>query len=209
MKQEITALMTTFCLLAPMESLFALDAEETNVVKEQSSETLQKSAFTNGWREGKIETAFLLNTHLNNFTIDVDVDGDTATLTGHVRKDIQRDLAEEIAQSVEGIKKVVNHLELADGDDVSELKSNEEQANFSQRVKDATITATAKAKLLQNQHIEGLKINVDTVAGAVTLRGEVPSTLHKDLAQRLVANIDSVIEVHNELEIKEKVAKAN
>ena len=47
--------------------------------------------------EGQIGTAILLNRHLNPFEISVDVEGDTAILTGTVDESIDKELAERVA----------------------------------------------------------------------------------------------------------------
>ncbi|ODN66645.1 hypothetical protein A9E74_01595 [Methylophaga muralis] len=38
------------------------------------------------WLDGKLETALLLNTQLNNFNIDTDIDNGVAVLSGQVKK---------------------------------------------------------------------------------------------------------------------------
>ena len=53
---------------------------------------------------------------------------------------------------------------------------------FSDKVEDATITASVKSKLLWNTRTDGLDIGVDTVAGKVTLSGAASSAEEKDLA---------------------------
>ncbi|WP_170150132.1 BON domain-containing protein [Parahaliea mediterranea] len=152
------------------------------------------------WMEGKLETALLFNRHLNNFAIDPDVDGTHVTLEGTVASDIDKDLAEQIALSIDGIESVDNELEVKA--DYIERDVDETADDFSNRVEDATLTAEVKIKLLANSNTEGLEINVDTKNRVVTLSGEVDSDAGKDLAEKIAANVDGVREVNNNLNVK-------
>jgi hypothetical protein len=51
-------------------------------------------------------------------------------------------------------------------------------------VEDATITATVKSKMLWSRYVEGIKANVDTARGKVTLTGSADSTEAKDFAAK-------------------------
>ena len=148
-------------------------------------------------QEGSIWTAFALNRHLNPFTIDVDVENGSAKLTGKVETDVERDLAEQIALGIEGVKKVDNQLTL---DPAFEAKISTEPS-LSQRFDDATLAATVKSKLLWNSNTEGLDIKVSAANGTVSLTGSAQSAEAKELAGRLAANTDGVREVNNLLSV--------
>jgi len=169
--------------LAPF-SAFAADGEMTRELSEAR-------------QEGSIWTAFALNRHLNPFTIDVDVENGSAKLTGKVETDVDRDLAEQIALGIEGVKKVDNQLTL---DPAFEAKASSEP-NLSQRFEDATLVATVKSKLLWNSNTEGLDINVNAANGTVSMTGNAQSAEAKELAGRLAANTDGVREVNNLLSV--------
>jgi osmotically-inducible protein OsmY len=148
-------------------------------------------------QEGSIWTAFALNRHLNPFTIDVDVENGSAKLTGKVETDVERDLAEQIALGIEGVKTVDNQLTL---DPAFEAKASAEP-NLSQRFDDATLVATVKSKLLWNSNTEGLDINVNADNGKVSLTGNAQTAEAKELAGRLAANTDGVRSVNNQLSV--------
>ncbi|MDR7025628.1 BON domain-containing protein [Pseudomonas peli] len=148
-------------------------------------------------QEGSIWTAFALNRHLNPFTIDVDMENGSAKLTGKVETDVERDLAEQIALGIEGVKKVDNQLTL---DPAFEAKASAEP-NLSQRFDDATLVATVKSKLLWNSNTEGLDINVNADNGKVSLTGNAQTAEAKELAGRLAANTDGVRAVNNQLSV--------
>lgn len=68
-----------------------------------------------------------------------------------------------------------------------------------QTVDDAGITAKVKAALMSESGIDGLKINVDTFNGHVTLKGEVPNQGQVDKAGQVARGIEGVKEVDNRL----------
>lgn len=70
-------------------------------------------------------------------------------------------------------------------------------------VHDASITTLIKTTYLFNQHLDSFRIQVDTRDGVVTLKGSVPSDIHRDLAAAIAGNAEGVREVRNELELAE------
>ncbi|AZZ93263.1 BON domain-containing protein [Hahella sp. KA22] len=172
--------------------------EET--VGQQAEEMTQdaKKYFKDGWTEGKIETAILFNENLSTFEIDASVNGSNATLVGTVSSEVEKELAEQIALSVEGVKDVDNQLQVAS---TPAKKENAENESFKSSVADATITAKVKMKLLANESVAGLDIDVDTEGRVVTLNGAVDSEAEKDLAEKLASNVDDVDSVENKLMI--------
>lgn len=151
------------------------------------------------WLDGKVETAFALNRHLNPFRIDTEVENGTVYLDGSVESDVDRDLASQIAKSVDGVKGVENRLKVA------EMKESDMQRatnDLLQNVTDATTTAVVKTKLLANGNTKGLQINVDTQDDVVTLTGIVESDEIRDLAEKLAQNTENVKSVENRLEVK-------
>lgn len=163
------------------------------------SENEYSGEMRDAWLDGKIETAFTLNRHLNPFRIDTEVENGMVYLDGTVRSDVDRDLAGEIAKSVKGVKKVENRLQVAE---MQEGEVEQAADGFMQHVSDATTTAMVKSKLLANGNTKGLQINVDTTDDVVTLTGSVESDEIRDLAEQLAQNTNNVKSVDNRLEVK-------
>jgi hyperosmotically inducible protein len=67
---------------------------------------------------------------------------------------------------------------------------------------DAEITSAVKTKLLADKTVGGLKINVDTSHGIVTLTGPVKSVLERNEALRLAHETKGVKQVKNKLTIE-------
>lgn len=146
-------------------------------------------------QEGSIWTAFALNRHLNSFDIGVDVESGTAILSGAVQTGVERDLAEQVALGIEGVKQVDNRIEINPGAD----SRRQSASSLAQRFDDATLAATVKSKLLWNSNTEGLDIKVRAADGVVTLSGHAQTPAARELAARLAANTDGVSKVDNQL----------
>lgn len=68
-----------------------------------------------------------------------------------------------------------------------------------QAVDDATVTAKVKAALMAESGVDGTKINVDTMNGRVTLKGEVPDKTMIDKAVQVAKGVEGVKDVDNQL----------
>jgi osmotically-inducible protein OsmY len=70
-----------------------------------------------------------------------------------------------------------------------------------QAIDDAAITASVKAKLLEDDRTEGFDINVDTRNGRVTLKGGTDSLADKTIAGDIARGTDGVVAVDNQLTV--------
>jgi hyperosmotically inducible periplasmic protein len=178
-------------------------ADQAMAATEKQGDESQ-SAIKDAWLHGKLESALLFNEHLNSFDIDTDVENGTAYLRGAVESDIDRDLAGEIAKSINGVTKVENEL-IVDKTKAAIAKDDEaarERQGFKQSVSNATLTARIKSQLLTNSNTGGMAINVDSKQGVVTLSGVVKSDQEKDLAIRLASNTSGATSVTDRLVVK-------
>ena len=66
-------------------------------------------------------------------------------------------------------------------------------------VDDASVTAKVKTTLLADNQVGGMKIDVDTNNGVVTLNGNVTSPAEKARAEQLAQSVDGVRSVKNNL----------
>ena len=169
-----------------------------------------QGAIEDAWIDGKLEATLLFNTHLNSFDINTEVIDGVAYLNGAVESDIDRDLAGEIAKSIKGVKKVENDLvvDSAKAQARNDSSAYADKQSFKQAVKDATLTASVKSKLLLNNNTSGMAINVDSNNGVVTLTGEVGSAEEKELAVRIAGNTDGAVSVEDHLTVQKAKQKA-
>ena len=68
-------------------------------------------------------------------------------------------------------------------------------------IDDGTITTRVKTSLLNDPEVAGLRIDVDTFKGVVTLSGAVKSPAERDKAIALARKISGVVDVKSTLQI--------
>jgi hyperosmotically inducible protein len=140
--------------------------------------------------------------------INVDTKNGVVTLTGDVDSPIAKERAVQIARTTDGVREVVDHLTVTeaaptgglydrDGVDrgTGNLGDNEPITG------DPGITSTVKAKLLADSMVSGLRIDVDTENGVVTLTGNVKSKAEADRAVMIARKTDGVTRVVNNLKV--------
>lgn len=152
----------------------------------------------NAWKAGLIDGAFLFNEHLNHYHIHTKVNGNSAQITGVVSNPIERALAEQIALSVDGIDHVKNELE------INTTSAKESAPAGEPFFTDAAVTTKVKSQLLANTETNGLNIEVKASGNIVTLTGEVPSGVEKELAYYITRNTGGVRRVINKIEVEPK-----
>jgi osmotically-inducible protein OsmY len=146
----------------------------------------------------QISTAYALSPFLRIHDLHVTVEGNKAILIGKVEGEVNKELAKQIALGVTGISEVDNQITLDYDNTVKETRTGR---SFGEMVDDATITASVKSKLLWSKFAEGLKIDVDTDSGIVTLKGNADSEVNKELAGSLAMNTRGVVALDNQLKI--------
>lgn len=190
---------------------------------QSAGEESMSQAMKDVWIKGKLEGVYLFNEHLNPFDIETDVKGGVVNLTGAVESEIDKELAGEIAKGIDGVREVDNQLVVEDAGvkdqervavdrdrsaDRNGARAREEESenNFVRWVGDATITAIVKTKLLANDNVSGMNIDVETQNNRVTLSGEVDSDEARQLAEEIAENTEDVADVENNLRVADRVA---
>ena len=79
--------------------------------------------------------------------------------------------------------------------DDPQTQATNDAGESSQPLDDTWITTKVKASLLADDDVSGLKIDVETVNGVVTLTGDVASQAQVDEAKRIAAGIEGVTDV--------------
>ena len=68
-------------------------------------------------------------------------------------------------------------------------------------IDDTTITTRVKTAMLNDPAVGGLRIDVDTYKGVVTLSGRVKSQAERDQAMALARKVDGVTDVKDALQV--------
>lgn len=151
------------------------------------------------------------------YQINVDTADRVVTLSGNVDTAVAKEQAVTLARQAEGVRDVVDHITVNAGaapttgnlsDDARDL--GREAADATGRAVDraqgaagdAAITAAVKSKFLADSSVSGLKIDVDTQNGVVTLTGTVATRAEADHAVMMAGQTDGVKNVINNLRVR-------
>jgi hyperosmotically inducible periplasmic protein len=156
---------------------------------------------------------------VKSYRIDVDTKDRVVTLSGAVDTPGARERAVQIARNTNGVTNVVDQLIVSPGatpttgvDDAVQGKAKEKSAEARDKAgevaadaknatSDAMVTAAVKSKFLADTSVSGLRIDVDTADGVVTLTGTVPSKAEIDRAITVAKGTDGVKRVVNKLKV--------
>ena len=152
------------------------------------------------WIDGKAETVLLMNANLNNFDINTDVKNGKVVLTGKVNSELDKELAEELVLSLDGVSDVENSLTVVKSMDTKD-KSKDMMDDDDNDLTDAKITTVITTRFLFDSEVGGTDIDVDTDNGIVTLNGSVESEAEKQLAVKIAKNAEDVRDVVDKLSI--------
>jgi osmotically-inducible protein OsmY len=153
------------------------------------------------------------------YRVDVDTKDRVVTLSGAVDTPQARERAVEIARGTEGVQDVVDRLTITPGatpttgvDDPIQREGREAVREGQDKARDAGdampdlsdagITTTVKAKLLGDTRVPGMKIDVDTKEGVVTLTGTVSAGTEKERAVELAKATNGVKSVVDRIKIE-------
>jgi hyperosmotically inducible protein len=167
------------------------------VVSACSATRTQESAgevFDDSVLTSKVKVALVDDPLTKAGQINVETYRGVVQLGGFVDNSQQKAQATKVARSVTGVKEVRNDLQV----------STKPHATAGQDVDDSMLTASVKAKLMEDSTTKAYQINVGTEKGVVQLTGFVDSTTMKTRAGELARSVDGVKQVRNDLEIRQK-----
>jgi hypothetical protein len=99
------------------------DKNKAEYEKDKGSSTIG-TGINDSWLWFKTRAALLTTSDLRDSTINVDVSNDVITLKGTVATAAQKAKAEQVANGIEGKKKVVNELKVAPNDSVTNMNTS-------------------------------------------------------------------------------------
>ena len=182
MKTRIIRLTAILATLA-----FAVACSSTRT-QQSAGEVIDDSVLTS-----KVKVALIDDPITKAGQINVETFRGVVQLGGFVDNARQKNQATTVARSITGVKEVRN-----------ELRISSPQATAGQVIDDGVITASVKAKLIEDSSTKAHQINVETQKGVVQLAGYVDSTSAKARAGQLADSVDGVAQVRNDLEIRQK-----
>lgn len=130
-----------------------------------------------------------------SININVDSDNGMVTLRGTAPTEEAKQKAAEIALSVEGSTSVINELmvgESSSNPQTLTAKAKKVGEDTGDKFSDAWITTQVKSRLLADEEVNGMNINVSTKNGEVILAGLVPSRAMHDKVILITHRVEGV-----------------
>ena len=152
--------------------------------------------------QGRVETIYDLNPRLASQDLDVRVVGGTVYLSGTVDSDIERDLAVDLARSVDDVDGVESTLAVRTPPPVVDEPAVVDDRSMSERMDDANVTAAVRQALVDDPRTRNAAIEVTTFRGQVTLRGLVTGNETGVAAGNIAAGVPGVRGVSNGLAVR-------
>jgi hyperosmotically inducible periplasmic protein len=149
---------------------------------------------SDAWLMMKVKTTLLFHRSVSGFKTEVNVKEGIVTLQGQATSQAQKDLTTEYARDVDGVKDVKNEMTVA--------KTSKKGRAETEKIDDASITAQVKMTLIYHRATSALDTSVTTKKGVVTLGGKAKNATEKDLATKLVNDVNGVKSVKNLMTIE-------
>lgn len=147
------------------------------------------------WIGSKVKLALLFHRNVSASKTTVEVKDGVVTLKGEAANTAQKDLTTEYARDIDGVKQVRNDMTVAAN------PTEPAGRTVAEKIDDASITAQVKLALLTHRSTSALKTGVATREGEVTLTGTAKNAAEKSLVSKLVADINGVTGVSNQMTI--------
>ncbi len=145
----------------------------------------------------KVKAKLAADSSVKASQIHVETKSKVVTLSGTVDNDTARTEAVALARGTDGVTDVVDNMTVS-----QPSPQSAEGGTVGQTMDDAAITAAVKSKLMVDSVVGGLKIDVDTRDGVVSLSGPVKSQTEKDTAVRIARGTDGVKDVQDNLVVQ-------
>jgi len=137
----------------------------------------------------KINVQFFNDPVIRARQIDVDSVQGNVILSGMVETEYEAERAVEIANSVVGVKKVDNNLQIG-------------SRTFMELMTDKQLGIKVKTKLVQEPSVRSLNIDVDVYRGVVTLTGLVESAGTKDTIIELARTTPGAVKIVDNISVQ-------
>lgn len=143
----------------------------------------------------KVKAKLTADDTVKAYQIDVDTREKVVTLKGTVDNAAAKAQAVRLARETEGVTSVVDDIV------VSARNAGPAMPDVPADMSDAGITAAVKTKLLADPDVAGLKLDIDTLNGVVTLAGRVRTAAEKAEAIRITRETSGVKDVNDKITV--------
>jgi hyperosmotically inducible protein len=185
MKKTLTYALSA-ALSVSLISVAAMPAFAGDPVERSAGQVIDDASIA-----ARTKAAFATDPITDAIDIDIEVDNDQVQLNGFVDSLAARDRAGEIAASIDGVTVVSNNLLIQNG-----------ERSPGDYIDDKALTASVKAALADDPTAHALKIDVEVNQGIVSLGGHVDSEAERIAAVNATAQVDGVVRVINNLDVR-------
>jgi osmotically-inducible protein OsmY len=134
--------------------------------------------------ESAAKESYVFKNYLQNDSIMIESNDGVVTLTGLVSEEPHKALAQEIVESIVGVKSVDNQLEI-----------QSENTGSS----DALINSRVRLAIMAHRTLRGIDVRFVVENGIVTISGMALNTAQIDLTTEYIKDVDGVKGVKNEM----------
>jgi len=156
--------------------------------------TVSPAVGSDEWLITKVKTTLLFHSSVSAGKTEVFAKDGVVTLRGHAATQAQKELTTEYARDVDGVKGVNNEMVVKG--------PKHQKRTVGTKIDDASITAQVKLSLLNHRSTSAIHTSVTTQKGVVAVSGKAANQAEKDLVSKLVADINGVKQVTNQMIIE-------
>ena len=166
------------------------------------------------WLSTKIHSKFIGDRDIEAKDVSVSTKDGVVTLKGRVLNEPMRQLAIAIAKDTDGVKQVVNQLDVEIAGPVAPSRAQNgatpgavattgSSSSTAAGPDDGRITSSIQSKYFISDRLKGRRVNVTSSGGVVTLNGEVGNETERAEALLLARTTDGVARVEDSLTVTE------
>ncbi len=140
-----------------------------------------------------VEDEIIIDPAVSITKIDVSTENGVVTLTGAVNNILAKKRAERLAETIKGVRAVVNSVIVVPSVTRSDMEIRDD----------------IKEALLVNPATESYKVTVNVEDNVVTLEGKVASWQERELAGKIARGVSGVREVNNDISVSYKTDRTD
>jgi osmotically-inducible protein OsmY len=146
----------------------------------------------------RVDVSLALHRALQPFAIAVDAEQGRVVLRGSVDDPLERQLAQRIAKSVDGVRGVDNRIVV----EPHRARWLGHTAMVGDGRDDRALALAVRAQLRWHRSTRGSRIDVSSQLGHVVLHGSVKTLSERDIAQRIATRTEGVLSVDNQIDVR-------
>jgi hyperosmotically inducible protein len=165
------------------------------------------------WIALKVKSELLVHSNVSATHTDVNVVDGVVTLSGTAKTEAEKELTEQYAKGVEGVRGVHNEIQIRDANSSTTTVSANDTAPSStfagdskytagERIDDSAITTKVKFALAKHHSTSAMKTSVHTQDGVVYIAGNADNAAERDLVTKLAQGVPGVATVHNDMTVQ-------